>query len=279
MKPSFPYKRILTFLPVLALSMSVMQCSCSDTLASIFVSESDELRLGSEFDRQLRTEHQAEYPIYKANTAAKEEFQNYVVNTFNSVYAKVPASEKPSYPFQVAIVDDPSTVNAFAVPGGYVYIYTGIINKAQNESELAGVMGHEIAHITHHHYRDAMMKDAGMKILIDALVGEDAGQLTNAVAGMFASLADLKVSREHEADADDAGTKYLGDSGRNPSGIATLFERMPSSGVAWLSTHPASPDRVQSVNGEVSQLATSRSWDTSDSSKFQSRFEAARSKM
>lgn len=279
MKPSSLFSRITTILPVLALSMSMMQCSCSDTLGAIFISEDDELRLGTEFDTQLRSEaNQAEYPIYNANTPAKQDFQAYVEATFNSVKEAIPKSERPAYPFKVAIIEK-DVVNAFAVPGGYVYVYTGIINKANNESELAGVLGHEMAHITKHHYRDAVVKQAGLSILLDALVGNDASQLTQAVAGMFSTLTQLKVSRENEDEADATGTRYLGDSRRNPTGIATLFSRMPSSGIDWLSTHPASGDRVKAVTSEVSSEAATKGWDTSDSAKFQSRFEAARAKM
>lgn len=279
MKPSSLFSRVTTILPIMALSMSMMQCSCSDTLGAIFISEDDELRLGTEFDTQLRSpENAAEYPIYNANTASKREFQTYVEETFQSVYNAIPKSERPSYPFKVAIIDQ-DVVNAFAVPGGYIYVYTGIINKAQNESELAGVLGHEMTHITHHHYRDAVMKEAGLSILLDALLGNDASQLTKAVASMFGTLTQLKVSRENEDDADATGTQYLGDSKRNPDGIATLFQRMPSSGLDWLSTHPASGDRVKAVNSLVSSKASAKGWDTSEEAKYQTRFEAAKAKM
>ncbi|HNY31106.1 MAG TPA: M48 family metalloprotease [Fibrobacteria bacterium] len=280
MKPSSLFSRITTILPLLALSMSMAQCSCSDTLGSMFISEDDELRLGSEFDAQLRSpENAAEYPIYEATSSEKREFQTYVEETFQSVYSAMPKSERPSYPFKIAIVDRRDVVNAFAVPGGFVYVYTGIINKAENESELAGVLAHEMAHISHHHYRDAVMKQAGLSILLDALLGEDASQLTQAVASMFSTLTQLKVSRENEDDADATGTRYLGDSHRNPNGIATLFGRMPSSGIDWLSTHPASTDRVKAVNGLVSSESSSKGWDTSPEATYQTRFEAARSKM
>ncbi len=259
--------------------MSMMQCSCSDTLGSLFISEDDELRLGTEFDVQLRSEvNREEYPIYNASTVEKQEFQEYIETTFESVYNAIPKSERPAYPFKVAIIEK-DVINAFAVPGGYIYVYTGIVNKANNEAELAGVLAHEMAHITKHHYRDAVMKQAGLSILMDALLGENASQLSQAVASMFSTLSQLKVSRENEDDADATGTRYLGDSRRNPTGIATLFSRMPSSGIDWLSTHPASTDRVGAVNKLVGSEGAAKSWDTSEEAKFQSRFEAARAKM
>ncbi|MBK9576371.1 MAG: M48 family metalloprotease [Fibrobacterota bacterium] len=279
MKPSSLFSKITTILPVLALSMSMMQCSCSDTLGSIFISEDDELRLGTEFDAQLRSpENAEEYPIYATSTPEKEAFQTYIQETFQSVYNAIPASERPSYPFKVAIIEK-DVVNAFAVPGGYIYVYTGIVNEAKNESELAGVLAHEMAHITKHHYRDAVMKQAGLSILLDALLGESASDLTKAVAGMFSSLTQLKVSRENEDEADATGTYYLGDSRRNPTGIASLFARMPSSGIDWLSTHPASTDRVSAVNKLVGSEGAIKKWDTSEEAKYQARFEAARLKM
>ncbi|MBK9576372.1 MAG: M48 family metalloprotease [Fibrobacterota bacterium] len=244
------------------------------------LSEDDELRLGTEFDTQLRSnpENAAEYPIYAPTTTDKQAFRIYVEETFQSVYSAIPKSERPAYPFKVVIIEK-DVAKAFAVPGGYVYVYTGIINKADNESELAGVLAHEMAHITKHHYRDAVMKQAGFSNLLDALLGESASGLSKTVASMFGNLTQLKAGLENEHEADATGTRYLGDSRRNPTGIATFFASMPSSGIDWLGTHPASSDRVKAVNSLVGSESAIRKWDTSEEAKYQARFEFARSKM
>jgi predicted Zn-dependent protease len=239
------------FTPVFAFGL-LTQCAFFGYAGKMLVSESDEARLGAEFNNQLRTDPEArkEYPIFVANTAERQAFQNYVIGLAQEVYNAVPAKDKPSYPFTFTLIDA-DVQNAFAVPGGYVYIYTGIIKSMKDESELVGVLGHEIAHVTRHHYRDALAKEAGLSILIQTLAGDNAGQLTQVVAQTFGSLASLSVSRSNETDADEAGTKYLAATGRNPLGIAKYFERVKNPGPQWLSTHPAPNNRVETVKAQV----------------------------
>jgi predicted Zn-dependent protease len=246
----------LLLLPVLAAPL-LMQCAVFGWAGPMLVSESDEARLGAEFDAQLRTDPEArkEYPVFVANTAERQAFQNYILGLANEVYAKVPAKERPDYAFKFTLIEA-DVQNAFAVPGGYVYIYTGIIKSMRDESELVGVLGHEIAHVTRHHYRDALAKQAGMSILFQALLGNDAGQLTQVVAQTFGTLASLSVSRDNETDADAAGTRYLAATGRNPLGIAKYFERVKNPGPQWLSTHPAPKNRVETVKTQVRNNAT-----------------------
>lgn len=253
MKPTNPSRRIFTLLPLLALVMSLNQCSCSDTLGSFFVTEQDEARIGAQFDAELQTKS-ADYPLYRTTTAQRIEFAQYVQNVFDKVLADIPSSQKPDYPFKLTIIDA-NVENAFAVPGGYVYIYTGIIGSMQSESELAGVLAHEIAHVTQHHYRDAMMKTAGISLVVQALAGNDSSVLKSAVKGLFTQLAELKVSRSNEDEADAYGTRYLGYAGWDPYGIADFFSRMPSTGIEWLSTHPDPATRVQAVKDLVYQEA------------------------
>jgi predicted Zn-dependent protease len=239
------------FAPALVISLSV-SCAFFGYAGPLLVSESDEARLGAEFNNQLRNDPaaQKEYPIFVANTPERKAFQDYVLGLAQEVYNAVPAKQRPGYPFTFTLIDA-DVQNAFAVPGGYVYIYTGIIKSMKDESELVGVLGHEIAHVTHHHYRDALAKQAGLSILIQALVGQDAGQLTKVVAQTFGSLASLSVSRDNETESDKYGTQYTAATGRNPLGIAKYFERVKNPGPQWLSTHPAPANRVETVKAQV----------------------------
>lgn len=239
------------FTPVLAVGLFT-HCAFFGYAGPLLVSESDEARLGAEFDAHLRTDAAAkkEYPVFVANTPERKAFQDYVIGLANEVYAAVPKSEKPGYPFKFTLIDA-DVQNAFAVPGGYVYIYTGIIKSMKDESDLVGVIGHEIAHVTRHHYRDALAKETGLSVLLQVLVGENAGQLRQVVAQTFGTLASLSVSRDNESDADKYGTKYTAATGRNPLGIAKYFERVKDPGMAWLSTHPAPKNRVETVKAQV----------------------------
>lgn len=249
-------KRIL--IPVALCAVLLTRCSCDffGTTGALLISEDDEIKLGEAFDAQLR-DSTATYPVFKADTQDKAVFAAYVDSLAHAILDKIPADGKPGYPFHYTIIDK-DVENAFAVPGGYVYIYTGIIKKMRNEAELAGVLGHETAHVTRHHYRDAMAKDAGLSLILQALLGDNNGELVKLVAGSFSTLAGLKVSQANESEADFYGTKYVGAIGRNPLGIATLFSRFPDEAgpAAWLSTHPAPQTRVQDVTDEVNGEAS-----------------------
>jgi predicted Zn-dependent protease len=251
-------------------------CSCDifGTAGSFFISENDEAQLGAEFDRQLRDSAKAEYPVFNDNTPARKEFKAYVEGIAQEIVNAIPKGERPGYDFTFTIIDA-DVQNAFAVPGGYVYIYTGIIRSMRDESELAGVLGHEISHVTQHHYRDALAKQAGIALLIDALVGDDAGAIRQLVAQTFFSLAGLAVTRSNESEADQYGTRDMGLIGRNPLGIAKYFTRVPNPGPQWLSSHPAPANRVESVENQVNG-STSLKALAADSAQtnYKSRFDA-----
>jgi predicted Zn-dependent protease len=255
MNATFLPNRILRWLVIPVLSVTLFtNCAMMGWAGPMLVSESDEARLGAEFDAQLRTDPEArkEYPIFLANTPERKAFQDYVIGLAQQVHAAIPAKDKPKYAFTYTLIDA-DVQNAFAVPGGYVYIYTGIVKSMKDESELVGVLGHEISHVTRHHYRDALAKQTGMSILYQALLGDDAGQLTQVVAQAFGTLASLSVSRDNESDADKYGTKYTAVTGRNPLGIAKYFERVKNPGPQWLSTHPAPKNRVETVRAQVAK--------------------------
>jgi beta-barrel assembly-enhancing protease len=215
---------------------------------SVSVSDLNELRLGKQFDAELRA-NTTEYPLYTSDTTVYV----YVQNVFDKVSATIPASEKPSYPFQkVLMIDNDSVVKAFAVPGGYIYVYTGLIKALKNENELAAVLAHEITHVTHHHYRNQLAKQYGVQTLASLLTGTN-----SQVAQVAAGLAGLSFSRDDEYDADNSGTSLIGTAGYNPLGVATFFERQGTgSTITILSTHPNNADRVAKVEAQVNASAT-----------------------
>jgi predicted Zn-dependent protease len=264
-------------LPLVVCSVMLTRCGCDffGTTGALLISQRDEAELGLEFDTQLRTKDTAgEYPIYAANTPDKQAFEKYVKDLAQEVLSKVPEKERPDYDFKFTIIDK-DVENAFAVPGGYVYIYTGIISKMKNEAELAGVLGHEIAHVTQHHYRDAMAKDAAFGLLLQVLLGNEAGQLAQLVAQNFAGLAQMRVSQSNESEADFYGTKYLASSNRNPLGIATFFARFKDDGniLGWFSTHPAPATRVEDVTDEVNGTPAYKALAADSALNYTSRFE------
>ncbi len=239
-----------------AASLLFVRCSCDfgNAIGSLLISEKDEERLGASFHQTLKDSGRGEYDFFIPKNQQDSLFVGYVRSVFNSVLNSVPSDEMPDYNFTFTILDE-NVENAFAVPGGYVYFYTGIIKTMQDESEMAGVMGHEIAHITKHHYRDALAKQAGLSIVLDALFDDDAGALAKAMAGTFQSMVGLKVSRGNESEADEYGTRYLGASSRYPLGIASYFGRMQTTSPfsTLFSSHPAPSNRVEEVTKQVNK--------------------------
>src|SRR5262245_55097228 len=130
MKPT----KIRIALPALAAMVLLTRCSCDffGTTGALFISEADEMKLGAQFDDHLRTNDtaRAEYPRYQPRAGHKEDtvFQAYVTGLAQEILASLKKSEKPGYDFKFTLIDK-DVENAFAVPGGYVYIYTGIIKK------------------------------------------------------------------------------------------------------------------------------------------------------
>lgn len=247
------------FLIPLAAAVMLTRCSCDffGATGALLISEDDEMRLGKSFDSTLANTDSGkiQFPIYAPKSADSQKVVTYVNNLANEILQGIPEEGRPGYDFKFTLIDD-SVINAFAVPGGYVYIYTGIIKNMKDESELACVLGHEIAHVTRHHYRDAMAKDAGLSILLQILVGKDGGKLAQFVGQSLGSLAQLQVSQSNESEADFYGTKYAGTIKRNPLGVAKFFSRMPSTGLAWFSTHPPPADRVKDVEDEVEKSSS-----------------------
>jgi predicted Zn-dependent protease len=169
-------------------------------------------------------------------------------------------SDSPGYPFTFFVVQDPS-VNAFAGPGGYIGIHTGLILTAENESELAGVMAHEIAHVTQRHLLRAYESASQMSLPTAAamIAAVLLGAATDPGAGMAAASAvqagniqhQLNFTRANEKEADRIGIQTLGRSGIDPFGMPAFFERLYQSTRLYgnhvpefLLTHPVTSDRI-----------------------------------
>ncbi len=165
--------------------------------------------------------------------------------------------------WRFSIVDDPD-INAFAVPGGYIYVNKGLIMRAQTVSQLAGVIGHEIAHVTQRHSVEQMEK--GQKVGIGAAIAciakpefcqNGGGDLLN--LGATAIMA--KFSRGDETEADQFGVKYTLRAGLDPRGMPEMFEIMLAERDAkgggsssFLATHPIEEDRIAATRREIAAL-------------------------
>ena len=213
------------------------------------ISPTQELEFGEAFMRSIRAQ---------ATLVTDPDLTQYIRRLGEKLVAN---SDAPNYPFTFFIVQDPS-INAFAGPGGYIGIHTGLILAARNESELAGVMAHEIAHVTQRHLLRAY--EAANQLSLPTAAATIAaillGVATNSDAGIAAASAiqagsiqyQLNFTRANEKEADRIGIQTLGRSGIDPFGMPSFFERLYQStrlyGAAnipeFLSTHPVTTDRI-----------------------------------
>lgn len=155
-----------------------------------------------------------------------------------------------AYPYEFHIARD-ATANAFAMPGGFVVIHTGLLARADSAEELAGVMAHEIQHVERRHGLRGLVHAAGWRVVLSVILGDTGGSLA---ASWVENLGALRFSRSQETDADLQGVQALVRADIDPRGMATFFRKMAADGSAMpelLSSHPASESRFAEVEAAM----------------------------
>ena len=223
------------------------------------VSEENKLgaQLSVDVEKELKISTDAVLTAYIAELGAK---------TVKAAGASVPAGIK----FTFKVVDDPETVNAFAMPGGHVYFYTGLIKKATSEAEIMAVMTHEVAHVVRRHVAQRLIANYGAQALLGAALGENPGVAGEIAAGIVGNGYLLKHSRDAESDADDVGIRWITKANYSPQGYVSFFEKLASGGGSppeFLSTHPDPSNRVQSAKDYISKLRNAPS-NMGDATRF-----------
>mgnify|MGYP000146250013 CR=1 FL=1 len=156
---------------------------------------------------------------------------------------------KDEFAWRVKIIKRDDVLNAFCTPGGYIYVYTGLIKYLDNETQLAGVMGHEIAHADKRHSAKQMVEQLGASTVISILSG---GGQPGALSGLATQLIGLSFSRADETEADKFSVKYLNGTSYDARGAKYFFEKLIAAGQsggtpAFLSTHPNPATRVADI--------------------------------
>ena len=216
-----------------------------------FVSLEKEIQMGAEYSQYFeQTARLVEDPV------VTEYIDRLAQNIVKHSDAKVP--------FVVKVVDS-DEVNAFALPGGYFYINKGLILEAESESELAGVMAHEIAHVTARHASERMTKTQLLQFASLPALFVGGGYWTQygiyQAMGMGMSLTVLGITRKSEEEADQLGTQYLWNTDYDPNAFITFFEKLqakeentPGKFASFWRTHPTHESRIVKVQEEISYL-------------------------
>lgn len=202
------------------------------------LSAEQEVNLGKQINQQL---------LENEITLSRNQQLNAYVNRIGQ--RLVPHSDRPDIPYTFQVVQDDS-INAFATMGGFVYVNTGLIATADNESELASVIAHEIAHIAAEHAVEQMRERAIAQGLLSA-TGLDESTAVQIGVDLAVSRPN---SREDELEADQKGLRNLTQAGYAPIGMVTFMEKLQQQGgspPAFISTHPATSDRIEALKAQI----------------------------
>jgi len=237
------------------LAMSLAACARNPVTGKrqlALISEKQEIELGQQAAKQV-TEQMSRYPDTKV--------QEYVDQLGKRIAA---ASERPKLPWSFTVLDDPA-VNAFALPGGPVFVTRGLLTHMTSEAELASVVGHEIGHITARHSVDQLSKAqlAQVGLGIGSILSPEVAQLGQ-VAGAGLQLLFLKFGRDAERQADELGFKYMTAQRYDPREMAHVFTTLERSSAQqgqgqgrtpeWLSTHPDPGNRAKTATDRAAAV-------------------------
>lgn len=239
---------ITVSLTLLILATSGM-FGCAGALSEVNIfTDEEEVQLGKQFSQEI----EKEVRIYNDPVITA------YINALGQQMARVSKRNDITYRFKVVDSED---INAFALPGGYLYVNLGLISASETESELAGVLGHEIGHVVGRHGAKALTRQLGVTAIAELILGEDPDKLAELVAEVVATGAMMKYSRNAEREADGFAVQEMYDAGIHPEGLATFFEklhelqkRQPSQLDQFFSSHPQSLERVANVRAQIASL-------------------------
>ena len=231
--------------------LAIIGLAAAFGVAACVPATQEEVTMGNDYAQQV----ERELPIIRDPDIVR------YINVLGDSIARVSDDRSLTWRFNVV---DQAEINAFAVPGGHIYVYRGLIEKTTNMSELAGVLGHEIAHVTLRHSMQQMAKAQRANIggtVLCVVVPSACQGVAGAIVQVGAQAGFAKFSRDDEASADKAGVTYVTRAGIDPRGMPSMFgiliaerERNPSSVDAFFASHPIEESRVANTEAEIRTL-------------------------
>ncbi len=222
--------------------------------AEVLLPVDQEIELG----KQISAEMEEELTLHPS-----AEVQRYIQNLGARVVAAAGRERHKDMSFTFKVVDDPDTLNAFALPGGWIYIYSGLLLQAQSEAEVVGVLAHEVAHVTRRHIAERLAAAYGLQVLAAVALGEDPSTVKQMAGAVLSTGYLLRFSREQEVDADVTGVRYTVGAGWSPNGLIDFFKRLGGDreagsrrALGWISTHPMPEDRVVHVEEAIAGFSS-----------------------
>lgn len=245
----------MTWLSLILAASLIAGCSASggqlqevqEAAAELLLPPQQAAQLGARMAQEI----EANQPLHPSN-----ELQQRVSRIGQRLLAQ--AGEAPeAYNFTFKVLEEPKTVNAFAIPGGHIYVTSGLMQLAGSEAELASVLAHEIAHVTERHIAERMATNYGVQALAGAALGQSPGTVTQLASSVLQQGFLMKYSRSQELQADRVGLGYLRQAGYNPHAAISIFQKLAKGGdesaPTFLSSHPATDQRIEQLKEIIAQ--------------------------
>ncbi|NUM53319.1 MAG: M48 family metalloprotease [Candidatus Hydrogenedentes bacterium] len=237
-------------LPVIVLSLA-SGCVTPDPEHRLnLLSTEEEIQLGEKMSAEVEKSEKT------LNNAA---IQTYVRKIGERLADQSPRQDVP---YAFTVIDNPEVVNAFALPGGHMYIYTGLMKICDNEAQLASVMAHEIGHVAAKHHGETLTRQMGYQVLADLILGPSSPQRQRALAQLATNAVAMHFSRDQEHESDRIGMDILFRAGYKPEAMVDFMRKMAqyeqeNGGgrqprfLQFFASHPATTDRIANLDALV----------------------------
>lgn len=221
------------------------------TTAQVLITDEQENQLGLQVHQELQKEN--------VKFLENQQVGLYVESIVKKLTPQA-TKDRPNVPWKYFVIDDPATINAFATPGGRIYVYSGLLLAAENEAQVVAVLGHEMGHVVGRHSARQLVQQKGVETVTAMALGKASGQVqqwAGAIAGIGGNLGGLAYGREMENEADTYGARYTSGAGYDPRALGTFFEILTQKYgdtpkvMTYLSTHPSNSERIAKVNAYV----------------------------
>lgn len=242
-------KSLLTLGLAAASAFTLYSCDGGDV---VLFSIQDDVALGNQVAHQVDSTYRSQGKLLERNTTNQQAYifmDRIVGRVLNSGEVKY----RDEFTWDVKIIKDDAQLNAFATPGGHIYVFTGLIKFLNDEDHFAGVIAHEIAHADRRHSVKQLQRTYGINLLLSIALGNNPSALKEIAGQLTGTLAGLKFSRDAETEADFYSVEYLGGTEYYAcDGAAGFFIKMNEEAAQgtppeFLSTHPNPENRIQSI--------------------------------